>query len=187
MEKETDTFTEEDAKTFFTNYPDAGKYIVIPDFLTPSACEALINYAEKDKLEIGLINKANDINYRIRKNKVRFLVAEEQPELAWLYEKIDQAVKSFNETQHLSPLIGLQRNFLQLGRYTQADFYGWHQDGSHRIKRRLSFSIQLSAPNAYQGGYLQLFTPEDVISAPKSIGTLTIFTSSTVHRVSPDH
>ena len=88
-------------KRIFEDYPNAGKFKIIPTFLSLAECETLLKYGEEDKLKTGVVNKTNDINYSIRKNKVRFLKADQHPELAWLFERVENAVKTFNVVHSL--------------------------------------------------------------------------------------
>jgi PKHD-type hydroxylase len=176
---------EKKIKAFFNNYPEAGVIRIIPTFLSLKECQDLIAFAEEDKLQVGNIKTSNEIDHKIRKNKVLFLRRKKQPDLDWLFERVNDAVEAFSHNHSLDPLEGLQSNCLQLGKYDQADFYAWHQDSSLSIKRRVTFSIQLSSADTYQGGFLELFTKKGTIQVDKTIGTLSIFTSSTYHRVSP--
>ena len=53
--------------------------------------------------------------------------------------------------------------------------------------RKLSFSLQLTNPNTYNGGNLEFKSSEtnEIITAPKEQGTLIVFDSRIEHRVSP--
>lgn len=62
-------------------------------------------------------------------------------------------------------------------------FFDWHVDFYHGYaSRKLSFVIQLSDENDYEGGELQFF-PHDPKTAPKQKGTLIVFPSYNLHRV----
>jgi PKHD-type hydroxylase len=67
------------------------------------------------------------------------------------------------------------------------DHYVWHRDTlsipSKESERKLSFSIQLSDPNSYQGGDLE-FLPDMPGIYKKAQGSLLIFPSYLTHRVS---
>ena len=98
---------------------------------------------------------------------------------------------------------------MQFTQYDVGEFYGWHNDagisghykpvsvGNHHegrtqdylnekleLVRKLSFVIQLSDPDDYEGGNLQLLA-EDGKSyfAPRKRGTVVVFDSRTQHRV----
>jgi PKHD-type hydroxylase len=94
-------------------------------------------------------------------------------------------------------------NNIQYTSYEEGAYYNWHVDTSistayevssneeeNFIKlntekqRKLSFSLQLSDPEEYSGGELQLLSDENVsFFAPKTKGTIIIFDSRMRHRV----
>lgn len=65
--------------------------------------------------------------------------------------------------------------------------YGWHLDvGPSNSRRKLSVVVQLSDPSEYEGGELQIQTGEvSPITAEKEKGTVIIFPSYLLHRVTP--
>jgi PKHD-type hydroxylase len=75
--------------------------------------------------------------------------------------------------------------------------YDWHQDMieknqkniSNPYSRKLSLTIQLSDPNEYEGGDLEVYYshPEKgaVVKAPKEKGKIIVFPSYLWHRVTP--
>lgn len=65
------------------------------------------------------------------------------------------------------------------------DHYTWHSDSlPGDIVRKISFSIQLTNPTEYDGGDLE-FMPAITDKKIRDQGTMTIFPSYKVHRVSP--
>ena len=65
------------------------------------------------------------------------------------------------------------------------DHYTWHSDSlPGDIVRKISFSIQLTDPTEYDGGDLE-FMPAITDKKIRDQGTMTIFPSYKVHRVSP--
>jgi PKHD-type hydroxylase len=74
-----------------------------------------------------------------------------------------------------------------LTRYSDGDFFNWHLDfGAGEISaRKLSMTIQLSDPDEYEGGDLQFMINEKIVTAPREKGTLIIFPSFMIHRVTP--
>jgi PKHD-type hydroxylase len=64
-------------------------------------------------------------------------------------------------------------------------YYDWHIDvGAHSTRRKLSVVVQLSDPSEYEGGELQIHCGK-VISVEKDKGTVIIFPSYLLHRVTP--
>jgi len=68
--------------------------------------------------------------------------------------------------------------------YVEGGFQSAHTDwgGTHN-KRKLSFSIQLSAPQSYEGGELVLFDGPNPWMADTTQGSITLFPSWTLHSV----
>jgi PKHD-type hydroxylase len=65
--------------------------------------------------------------------------------------------------------------------------FDWHNDYSHELPdapRKLTIIIQLSPPEDYDGGRLQVFGTE-VQSLPREQGTVVAFPSFLFHRVTP--
>ena len=71
--------------------------------------------------------------------------------------------------------------------YDNGGHYGWHIDmgSGFAEKRKISGVIQLSNPEEYEGGELQLQMPLGEITAPKDKGSLSLFPSYIRHRVTP--
>lgn len=99
---------------------------------------------------------------------------------------------------------------IQYTRYGEGEFYGWHTDAgqatyfkpnstnnrdeqalvndfllsSTEAVRKLSFVMQLSDPDDYEGGNLQLMDDSgNSIIAPRARGSIVVFDSRTPHRV----
>ncbi len=70
---------------------------------------------------------------------------------------------------------------------TSNGHYDWHMDfGGHTTStRKLSITIQLSSPEEYEGGELQLMVHRNVSTMPKDKGTVVVFPSYLTHRVKP--
>lgn len=123
--------------------------------------------------------------------------------LAWHY------VQRANRENFLYDIRNIDGESMQFTQYGVGEFYGWHNDagiagqykpvsvGNHHegraqdylsekleLVRKLSFVIQLSDPDDYEGGNLQLLA-EDGKSyfAPRKRGTVVVFDSRTQHRV----
>ena len=66
--------------------------------------------------------------------------------------------------------------------------YDWHIDGMNN-DRKLSIVIQLTDPNEYEGGDLELYFPHpkspEIFRVPKERGKVIVFPSYLYHRVTP--
>jgi predicted 2-oxoglutarate/Fe(II)-dependent dioxygenase YbiX len=76
---------------------------------------------------------------------------------------------------------------VQFMKYEVNGHYDWHIDiGSHRhSNRKLSFVIPLSDPDDYEGGELILKSSSKETSIPLKKGTIILFPSFMLHKVTP--
>jgi PKHD-type hydroxylase len=83
---------------------------------------------------------------------------------------------------------GIAGNKLQYSEYGVGHHYDWHTDSvpTQTMIRKLSFSLQLSDEDEYEGGELQIITEQrQMIQIPKNKGLLVTFKSDLLHRVRP--
>jgi len=120
-------------------------------------------------------------------------------------------IEKTNRENYLYDIIGFEGETLQYSEYREGEYYTWHVDaglpvcyqqtplgngGCDQVRaheknllnseliRKLSFSLQLSSPEEYEGGQLQFLGDSgDSIFAPKEKGTVVIFDSRVKHRV----
>jgi PKHD-type hydroxylase len=78
---------------------------------------------------------------------------------------------------------------IQFTKYEKGDFYKWHVDvgpTADTCTRKISLSVQLSDDKLYKGGDLQFGNlDEEVLTASREKGSVTLFPSIIRHRVSP--
>ncbi|HAD95852.1 MAG TPA: 2OG-Fe(II) oxygenase [Cryomorphaceae bacterium] len=120
----------------------------------------------------------------LRKSSVMFL--DDSDERQWLYQKLMQLSLVSNSERFWFDLQGFFQE-LQLTRYEEGHFFDWHMDfGAGEIShRKLSITVQLSDPSEYEGGDLEFMINKEVVKAPRSRGTVIIFPSFVMHRVTP--
>ena len=116
-----------------------------------------------------------------------------------------------NRENFLYDLRNIDNESLQYTRYGEGQFYGWHNDAglstqykpvsagnrcdgltqdfvneNIELVRKLSFALQLSDPDDYEGGNVQFIDESgDSYFAPRKRGTMILFDSRTQHRVLP--
>jgi PKHD-type hydroxylase len=120
----------------------------------------------------------------VRKSNVSFLDFSWD----WLYLKLSEAVLYANSINYNKTLYGMEP--LQ---YTEYDskykgFYGPHIDETRSytgLKRSLSFSMQLSEPDSYEGGDVVIYNGETSFHSNRSYGSITFFDSNLMHEVMP--
>lgn len=144
-------------------------------------CDAL-------SLEPAKIGSGNDgeVVPCIRSTEVGWLKNNENT--VWIYDRLAWVARSINSDFYRFDLFGFLED-MQFTVYTDtADgHYSWHLDagGNHDLYRKLSLVLQLSDPDDYEGGDLQVFTSSEPTSVDKKKGLIAAFPSYTLHRVTP--
>lgn len=157
-------------------------FILIHDFLNDAEVTNIRNlWTDTDWME-GQIG-ANKLNHNIRKSKVTYISDIEN---GWIYDKLTMATILTNANVYKFDILGFHGK-LQLSKYEEGDFYGWHMDSgkAKNSQRKLSISVQLSDPGEYEGGELQFLKGGHPVDVPKTKGTAIIFPSYVYHRVQP--
>jgi len=153
------------------------------DFLTAEQMDWLIAEHAPLVSEGQLSYGGNDS--KLRRSQIVFL--SRQQKYAWLYNRLWAAVQHCNRHFFDVELAGVEPN-LQVGRYDSTDngFYDWHTDlGVSNPTRKLSISIQLSSSADYDGGDLELMYGPVSTKLDKTRGSIIIFPSFMLHRVTP--
>lgn len=124
------------------------------------------------------------LNKEIRRSKVAWLNNTQDSQ--WVYTKLAHVVSSLNSEIYNFSLSGFGEP-LQLTNYNAEDrgTYGWHQDFNGGISRKLSLVMQLTDPEQYEGGSLELLTSGEPLRIEKRRGLITLFPSWQLHQVTP--
>lgn len=106
------------------------------------------------------------------------------PETRWIFERLSRLLISANNAVYHFNVAGFEQGF-QISEYPVGNGYGWHVDIGHHVamRRKLSMTVQLSSADEYEGGELEFMIP--ALSADRNIGSLCVFPSWMLHRVSP--
>ena len=125
----------------------------------------------------------------IRISKVRWIQQDSKWE--WLYKRLQVMIQEANDALWQFELVSMPEQ-IQFTEYhaNEKGHYNWHQDIGTGIAscRKVSVTVQLSGPDEYEGGDLQLThggPHELAYTAPKKAGSVTIFPSYMLHRVKP--
>lgn len=103
------------------------------------------------------------------------------------YDKLSHCVSCLNANHFGFDLTGFGEP-LQLTSYdsSKQDHYTWHTDfRSNKVSRKLSVVVQLSNPDEYEGGELELNTGVATTKIERKRGLITVFPSWLLHRVTP--
>ena len=77
---------------------------------------------------------------------------------------------------------------LQIASYGPGHYYDWHMDRGHGAvagRRKLTLSVQLSDPESYVGGELELNADGHPFQVTTDQGAMVTFAAHTLHRVAP--
>ena len=182
----------------------------VDNFLTDDEIEKIKTYAKKlilqdakvgqreeekkEKKEFTLDYHIKDTNKgfvpRSRITDIKWILLNEDTN--WLFKKIIDKIIDVN-----SKNFDLQLKFvenLQFSEYSEEKrgFYKKHVDCGLKKSldnyvdiRKLSFTIQLTDENEYEGGELIFHLDKEEKKAPKSKGTIVFFESDILHEVTP--
>jgi len=163
-------------------------FVTWRDAFSPEDIDRLIALCEsldKNEAQVGSGN-AGTVNAEIRRSKISWL--ENSQDAAWVYDRLAFIARSINSDFYRFDLYG----FVEHMQYTVYEdgnegHYTWHVDAGAGmdVARKLSLVLQLSAPEEYEGGELQLFTSAEPVAVDKQKGLLAAFPSYTLHRVTP--
>lgn len=161
------------------------KYVTIEGCFSHEECDRIETYFSEVKAMTGQVG-GKSVHKRTRDSTLRWLRLNDYPDSAWIYERIITQVSLVNADNWQFQLDGFESS-IQLTEYESGGHYTWHQDiGSGRSGlRKLSVSVQLTHPDSYEGGGLELHANQKPISMPRGRGSLVIFPSYTLHRVTP--
>ena len=174
----------------------------------------IINSLEKDLEkhfdDMGDSKLINDVlDEDIRKSKNTWI-----PTTHWITGWLWHYVQAANRNNFLYDISFIESESMQYASYGVGEYYHWHTDSSiavhykpkfqtsarestkddnylrertaieNELVRKISFSLQLSDPDDYEGGNIQFIDESDKsYIAPRKKGSLIIFDSRTKHRV----
>ncbi|MEH6763077.1 MAG: 2OG-Fe(II) oxygenase [Aequorivita antarctica] len=160
------------------------EYVYYQGLFLPHEIDNILSFWDDDKTIKATVAGESEYRDELRKSSVMFI--ENSKDNDWIYNKLAGLAVNCNNERYWFDLLGFHQE-LQLTRYSAGDFFEWHLDfGAGEISaRKLSMTIQLSDPNDYEGGDLQFMINQNIVNAPREKGTVIIFPSFIMHRVTP--
>jgi len=168
---------------------------LFPGLVDAATCDRLIEAGCASDLEAGRLRASDEVEKR--KTRIAWLRED------WVYDVVEKWVYRANVEAGWNFDVERMQS-LQFGIYEDGGKYDWHFDMTgrvyserdgvapvfHGLLRKVSFSLQLSAPDSYEGGdlELELGLPGDPNRVEKpdperQRGTLIVFPSFVPHRV----
>lgn len=161
-------------------------YVYYQGLFLPHEIDRILNFWDDQKIIKATVSGGAENTHEedLRKSSVMFI--DNTPENDWIYNKLAGLAINCNNERYWFDLLGFHQE-LQLTKYSTGDFFDWHLDfGAGAISaRKLSMTIQLSESDEYEGGDLQFMMNQKIVNAPRKKGTIIIFPSFIMHRVTP--
>ena len=159
------------------------------EVFSPEECAKIIaDHSPDEWLEAGMNmsdrKEKKHIDHDYRHTHNAWIMADEKS--MWLFDKMLALVMSANQHKWQFEIDFFEA--IQLAKYEEGMHYDWHYDlGPERAgNRKLSVSVQLSAPEDYEGGELLLdIARKSSYTAPDEVGSVTVFPSFLKHKVLP--
>jgi len=174
--------------------------------------DEIVKIVERELLkDFGKDVKSSQVNFRVGKglSEVRNAKHSWVSSSHWVSGFLWHYIERANRENFLYDLKGLDNEHIQYTVYDEGDYYEWHNDGglttlykpqyvgnsvtgmnedfvnqNKELVRKLSFSLQLSNPEDYEGGELELINESgESYLAPSTQGCFILFDSRTRHRV----
>ena len=157
-----------------------------PEAFSPAECDAIVLLAGEDSFaDAGLVKKQSDHN--LRRADLAWLDEREGGE--WIMERIMQLVAEANRS-HFDFALTEFGESPQIARYgaEREGHFTWHADigeGALAARRKLTMVVQLSDPDSYLGGVLELQPDANIRAADRRKGSAVLFPAFVLHRVTP--
>lgn len=156
-----------------------------PELFDPEVCERVIGLVRPFEPARGRVGAHDGDDRAVRRSDIWFF--EPEPATAFVFDRLVQAVQHLNQG-YAFELSGFAGG-CQIARYAAGErgHYDWHMDlGTGPMScRKLSLSVQLSQPDAYDGGDLEFRIAGLSRERLRRQGTLIAFPSYLQHRVAP--
>jgi len=149
------------------------------DLFLEEEVEQIIELGDALVLEEGKVH-GDKVNHSIRNSRIAWIHPEKNT--WWLF---DRAIMVFKSSLPFSSLQSMQYTVYD----SKGSHYDWHRDvgsGDNIAKARINVAVlQLSNPNEYKGGVLQIKYEDQVIDVMKTKGMVTTFPIQLEHKVTP--
>ena len=155
--------------------------IVHTTFFSPEQCQAILDACENPLWLQGEVN-SGQVDKKLRNVKQQGLMMNEE---GWPHTRILDLMKQANEARYKFDVSGFMNyDAPMIMEYGKGCHYDWHIDVGKAVpNRKLSFTIQLSKPEDYEGGDLEFLGTETNTEAFRQQGTCIIFPSFLAHKV----
>ena len=162
------------------SHVNMAEFYYFENAFTDEEIKTIQTEAMKIEPESGTVASSDNPNEGIRKSEIRWLY-----NAPWLYKRLWTMVEEANRNVWNFNL-SHGRDAIQHTIYNEGGgHYDWHMDAGHGMMRhrKVSLTVQLTDTDDYEGGELQLWRGQNPLNAPRGKGTVVIFPSYMMHRV----
>jgi PKHD-type hydroxylase len=134
-----------------------------------------------EKAQIG----GSDIKDEVRNSEIHWIKHDDDSK--WLYDRIAKLIMLANRDKWNFSLHSILDDIQYTKYYDTGNHYDWHLDLGHGRSnhRKVSITVQLSDPDDYEGGDFQIMAGPNPVTLSKTKGTVLLFPSYLLHRVTP--
>ena len=163
----------------------SGTYFRREDAFSPEECDRIVALGEGSG-EAAPVWTRDAYGIDPAARDVRTALQSRGEGTAWLFDRLDLLFAE--AADHFALPVGPIGEPVQILRYEAGShFIRWHTDAGvdKHEQRRISVSVELSEPDAYQGGILEIVP--DLVARPRTMprGGAHFFPSRALHRVTP--
>jgi PKHD-type hydroxylase len=170
-------------------YSHLRPYAVWADAFTPPELDAIVALGDGLRLQNATISDGyrpgSTLDDPLRITRTAWMARDARS--SWIYERMERIIRALNAQVYRFELTGFSDQF-QYSVYhgEEGGHFDWHVDQIPQpALRKLSFSLQLSDPSAYEGCDLEIHAGSRVDAVPRTRGSLIAFPSYALHRVTP--
>ncbi len=159
-----------------------GNIDIFENFLSPEECDSILNKCKQELILSGAEVYTGDFNTiptkKNRKSSVGWV-----SDLGFLNERL---TKKLRETFNINGMEVTRLKHYQFTEYKEGEYFDWHTDNNSTIYRDRYASIVIQLNDTYSGGILEIKNlKKELVQIENKIGTLYVFNSGLLHRITP--
>jgi PKHD-type hydroxylase len=163
----------------------------LPELMfTPEECDRLIQSVDEAYPSSASVGGGGPGHVKREIRSADIFSIENNEQYRWVWDKVGNITSIVNKIHFDYDLAGITHS-LQLIRYDSEEdvkgHYNWHVDAGPGTvaARKISFTVQLSDPNTYEGCDLIVNDHGNEIKGSRERGSLNLFPSYAPHKVTP--
>ncbi len=150
---------------------------IFENFLSTEECVFILNKC-KSELTLSTATTYGNTSGKERKSSIGWI-----SDLGFLNERL---VSKLRETFNINGMEVTGLGDFQFTEYKEGQYFDWHTDSTTTIYRQRFTSIVIQLNDDYTGGVLEIKNiKKELVPIENKIGTLYVFNSRLLHRVTP--